>query len=130
MEFNEMSAMQAALFVFIVLQIKHFVADFVLQTEQMVKEKGTYGAKYGILHSLVQSVGTFLAFAWMHPVLGILTAFVDFLAHYHIDWLKMNINRWRGLTIQDYEFWVWLGADQLAHQLTYIALVGWIFFAF
>ncbi len=130
MEFDEMTAMQAALFVFAILQIKHFVADFVLQTERMVAEKGTYGAKYGILHSLVQSAGTFLAFAWMHPVLGVITAFVDFLAHYHIDWLKMNINRWRKLTIQDYEFWVWLGADQLAHQLTYIALVGWIFFAF
>ena len=127
---EDYSNIQAMLIVLLLLQIKHFVADFVLQTERMVAEKGTYGAKYGIYHSLVQALGTMIAFGWMHPILGVATGFLDFLAHYHIDWLKMNINRWRNLTIKDYEFWVWLGADQLAHQITYVFLVGWVFFAF
>lgn len=130
MEFDEMTAMQAALFVFFLLQVKHFIADFVLQTNEMVVEKGIYGAKHGIAHSLIQSAGTFLAFAWMHPVLGIITAFVDFMAHYHIDWAKININKKYNYTPQDKQFWLWLGLDQLAHQLTYIVLVGWVFFAF
>ena len=125
MEFDEMSAMQAALFVFFLLQVKHFVADFVLQTNQMVVEKGIYGARYGIYHSLIQSAGTFLAFAWMHPLLGIITAFVDFMAHYHIDWAKMNLNAKLGWAPNTHEqFWWLLGLDQFLHALTYILLVA------
>jgi len=126
----ELTELQAVLLVFFILQIKHFVADFVLQTDQMVKEKGIYGARYGIYHSLIQSAGTFIAFAWMHPLLGVVTAFLDFLAHYHIDWAKININKKYNYTPADHKFWFWLGLDQLAHQLTYILLVGWVFFAF
>ena len=126
----EMTEIQAALVVFFLLQIKHFVADFVLQTNRMVVEKGIYGARYGIYHSLIQSAGTFVAFAWIHPALGAVTAFVDFLAHYHIDWTKININKKYHYTPQDAKFWFWLGLDQLAHQITYIFLVGWVFFAF
>ena len=127
---DEMSAIQAALFVFFILQVKHFIADFVLQTDRMVYEKGIYAARYGIYHSLIQALGTFLAFAWMHPALGVVTAFVDFIAHYHIDWAKININKKYNYTPADHKFWFWLGLDQLAHQLTYIVLVGWVFFAF
>jgi hypothetical protein len=126
----EMSEIQAVLIVFVILQVKHFVADFVLQTPRMVQEKGVYGARHGIYHSLVQSAGTFLAFAWIHPGLGVITAAVDFALHYHIDWAKININKKYGYTPADPKFWVWLGLDQLAHQLTYIVLVGWVFFAF
>jgi hypothetical protein len=125
-----LSELQAILFVFFILQVKHFVADFVFQTDRMVQEKGVYGARHGIYHSLVQSAGTFLAFAWIHPALGIITAFVDFLAHYHIDWAKININKKYNYTPADRKFWFWLGLDQLAHQITYIFLVGWVFFAF
>lgn len=127
---DEIAEIQVILIVFFLLQVKHFVADFVLQTDRMVHEKGIYGARYGIYHSLVQSAGTFLAFAWIHPLLGIVTAFLDFMAHYHIDWAKININKKYRYTPQDHKFWFWLGLDQLAHQLTYIFLVGWVFFAF
>ena len=126
---DNLTDIQAVLLVFFILQVKHFFADFVWQTNQMVQEKGIYGARYGIYHSLIQSAGTFLAFAWMHPVLGLATAVIDFLAHYHIDWAKININKKYNYTPQDKQFWFWLGLDQLAHQITYIFLVGWIFFA-
>lgn len=126
---EELTEIQAVLLVFFILQLKHFVADFVLQTNQMVYEKGIYGARHGIYHSLIQGAGTFLAFAWIHPALGFFTAIVDFLAHYHIDWAKININKKYNYTPQDKQFWFWLGLDQLAHQITYIFLVGWIFFA-
>jgi hypothetical protein len=127
---DAITELQAALLVFFILQVKHFIADFVLQTDQMVREKGIYGAQQGIYHSLIQSAGTFLAFCWIHPALGVATAFLDFLAHYHIDWAKININKKYSYTPADHKFWFWLGLDQLAHQLTYIFLVGWVFFAF
>ena len=60
---DNLTDIQAVLLVFFILQVKHFFADFVWQTNQMVQEKGIYGARYGIYHSLIQSAGTFLAFA-------------------------------------------------------------------
>lgn len=125
-----MTEIQAVLACFVILQIKHFVADFVWQTDRMVLEKGIYGARYGLYHSGIQALGTFLAFAWLHPLLGLTTAIIDFVAHYHIDWAKININRKYNYTPKDHKFWFWLGLDQLAHQLTYVFLVGWVFFAF
>lgn len=122
--------LQAVLLVFLLLQLKHFVADFVFQTNRMVIEKGIYGSRYGVYHSLIQGAGTFLAFAWIHPLLGVTTGLADFVLHYHIDWLKVNLNNRYNLTVNDSEFWMLLGADQLAHQLTYIAIIGWVFFAF
>lgn len=126
---GELTEIQGIFLVFFILQIKHFIADFVLQTDRMTVEKGIYGARYGIYHSLIQSAGTFLAFCWLHPILGVATAFLDFIAHYHIDWAKININKRYNYTPKDRQFWVWLGLDQLAHQLTYIILVGWVFLA-
>jgi len=123
-----LSDLETILLVFVFLQIKHFLADFVLQTSRMIYEKGIYGASHGIYHSLLHAAGTLLAFVWLHPIIGLVAAFFDFLLHYHIDWAKININAHAKLSPQDRAFWVWFGADQLAHQLTYIMLIWWIFF--
>lgn len=119
----------AILLVFTILQFKHFLADFIFQTDRMIVEKGIYGARYGLYHSGIQALGTILAFAWIHPLLGIICAVLDFLSHYHIDWIKANINNKRNYSAKDRGFWIWLGLDQLLHQLTYLFLVGWVFFA-
>jgi hypothetical protein len=126
----EMTEIQAVVLVMFLLQIKHFVADFMLQTDRMVVEKGTYGARYGVYHSLIQAAGTFLALAWIHPGIGLIAGVFDFMVHYHVDWAKMNINKKFGYTPADHKFWFWLGLDQLAHQLTYVLIIGWTFFAF
>lgn len=122
-----MTEVQLALLVLALLFIKHWFADFVVQFDYMVQEKGMYGANGGVHHMLIHMILTYVI-VWLlfNPTLAILVATVDGLVHYHIDWLKMNISRWRGLTIKDWEFWMWLGADQLAHALTYLALVLWL----
>lgn len=125
---EHLTDVQAVLVVFFMLQIKHFLADFVYQTDKMIQEKGIYGAKEGIKHSLIQAVGTGFAFVWIHPIIGLATAILDFIAHYHIDWAKINLNKKHNYTPKDHKFWFWLGFDQLAHQITYIILVGWVFF--
>ena len=43
------------------------------------------------------------------------------LVHYHIDWIKQQLNR--GYTTADRQFWFWLGADQAAHYLTYVGII-------
>ncbi len=116
----------------LLLQIKHWYIDFVDQTEKEVVGKGIYGNGSGIAHSFKHGVGTFLAVilitGWFYYVWAIILAVIDFILHYHIDWLKININKKHNYTPQDKNFWVWLGADQLAHQITYLFL-AWIVFA-
>jgi hypothetical protein len=121
-----MTEAQLTIAILALLFAKHFIADFVLQFDYMVQQKGIYGAEGGVHHTLMHIVGTWAVLCWMtNPFIAVFAALADGLFHYHIDWLKMNINRWRGLTIQDHEFWVWLGADQLAHSLTYLAITLW-----
>lgn len=105
------------------LLIKHFIADFVLQTDAMVREKSQYGKIGGITHSSIHGVGTFLVFALAgFGIIALICAVIDAVVHYHIDWSKMQLSR--GLTPKDQTYWVYLGLDQMLHQLTYVFLVA------
>jgi len=113
------------MFVLILLQIKHWYIDFVNQTEEEVKHKGIYLDWIGIKHSGKHGVATFgilwAVLGWAETDLAFALATVDFLLHYHIDWLKMNYgNR----DIRTPQFWNHLGLDQMAHQIVYIIIVG------
>ena len=122
MFYNEMPIILALLF------FKHFLVDFVFQTNSHVQGKGIYGNLKGIEHSLQHAVGTGLM---LLPFVGFevaaFMAVLDGVIHYHIDWAKMNINKRWHYTPQDQQFWMWLGADQLAHSLTYVWFV-WLLF--
>lgn len=108
--------------------LKHFIADFLLQTQQMVNEKGTYGSMGGIAHSAIHAAFTFAVLVWWIPffehwfILATIFAVLDGVVHYHIDWAKMNLGQ--GLTPDDRDFWILLGVDQLLHYLTYILIIG------
>lgn len=107
------------------LFIKHWYIDFVNQSNEEVQGKGIYGNAHGLMHSIKHGVATFIifwAFALSWPF-AVIVGFLDFFTHYHIDWAKMNINKRWHYTIEQKPFWIWLGADQLAHSLTYITLV-------
>ena len=115
--------LQTILWILFWFQIKHFVADFPLQSwAYQYVGKGKYGHLGGILHSGIQATGTLLiALAYGMPWW---IALIDFVVHYHIDWAKVNINnrfKWGPTTHS--EFWVLLGFDQLLHQATYLALI-------
>jgi uncharacterized protein DUF3307 len=114
----------ALVVVLIVLEIKHFVCDYPLQTLYMVRNKGTYFHPAGIVHSGIHAFGTISAFFVVTPTLALGLAIVlgEFLVHYHIDWLKEQINRRMGYTTAKSEFWWAIGADQLIHHLTYVAI--------
>lgn len=104
------------------LFFKHFLIDFVAQTDQMVREKGKYGAEGGLVHSGQHALLTFWIVLLFAPLLAFPLALLDGILHYHIDWAKMNISR--GLTPADHKFWVWIGVDQLLHYLTYLIIVA------
>jgi hypothetical protein len=107
------------------LFIKHWYIDFVNQTNEEVAGKGIYGNAHGLMHSIKHGVATtaiFCAFTGDFTY-SVIIGILDFVLHYHIDWAKMNINKRFKYTIEMPQFWAWLGADQLAHSLTYLALV-------
>ena len=111
-------------------QLKHFIADYPLQTITMVREKGVYGKRGGIYHSLVHALLTLLMLAVVNyalfPVAYTLAfgiAALEFLIHYHIDWTKMQMSK--RFSTEDKGFWNWIGFDQLLHHLTYLGFV-WI----
>ncbi len=110
-----------------VLLLKHAVADFYLQTPYQYLNKGTYGHPGGLLHSAIHVALTPLVYLVLVPgsllVAGAI-ALGEFVAHYHIDWLKEQFVRRNGITMQDPGFWHALGTDQLIHGLTYLAIVA------
>jgi len=107
---------------------KHLLADFLWQTPKMVEEKGNYGAIGGIQHSAIHGLLTTLVLWFFLPLGGALVyGVIDAIVHYHIDWAKININRKNHYTTADSKFWWWLGVDQFMHQLTYVAMVVFIF---
>ena len=112
--------------ILVLLQIKHWYIDFVNQSDEEVKYKGVYGDWRGIKHSLKQGAGTFvvllIATGMSYILLALFLAILDFIAHYHIDWIKMNYgNR----DIRTPQFWNHLGLDQMAHQLCYIYIAAY-----
>jgi len=116
--------MDLGLAIVLMLTIKHFIADFVIQTDWMIAEKGHYGKIGGIAHSAVHGFFTLAILTVFAPWLALYWAFVDFVVHYHIDWAKMKIGKKYGYTPSDKQFWVWIGIDQMLHYLTYILIAS------
>lgn len=109
--------------ILLLLQLKHFVADFFIQTPYMYKNKGTYGHLGGISHSGIHGIFTFQILIWfLAPAQALGLAFLDMVIHYHMDWFKVYWSKKRGYNFYNNEYWVWLGIDQTIHQLTYILI--------
>jgi hypothetical protein len=109
--------------VLVLLFSKHFLLDFPLQTPYQLNNKGKYGHAGGLLHSGLHGLATLVIFALVTPF-AYLFAIADFLIHYHIDWVKVQINNYYSLTTNDPRFWTLLGLDQYLHAMTYIAMVA------
>jgi Protein of unknown function (DUF3307) len=113
------------LFVLLVLlNVKHFVCDFLLQTTNMVKHKGTFLHKAGIAHAGIHMAGTFLCvFAFFSVVSAIAAALIDLVMHYLIDYSKMNIGQRFDLKPSNMPYWWLIGFDQFLHYQTYVFIL-------
>ncbi|MFO7759071.1 MAG: DUF3307 domain-containing protein [Roseovarius sp.] len=121
-------SLQTALIALALFQIKHLVADFLLQSADIATEKAYYGRAGGLWHAAIHVVATAPILLWLGPGPGTILAIlaVEFVVHYHIDWIKAAHARTRGVTPEHRLFWLTLGADQALHQLTYIGIIGWV----
>lgn len=103
--------------------LKHFAADFVLQTSWIAHGKD---ARVGWLLPLATHVlihaGLALAIVLaVQPRLWWL-ALVDLGIHFLIDRGKTLVGRWGAWTVQNARYWWLFGFDQLLHQVTNIGL--------
>lgn len=111
------------------LQVKHWYADFKIQTYMQTVKKGVWLNPIGISHSLdhvAASLAALLVFSIfvlnLNPLLLIVICLLEGLLHYCIDFVKVKYgckDNTKPL------FWNQFGLDQLAHQLTYIAM-AWV----
>ena len=115
--------MPPVMWLIFLLFTKHFICDFLLQTDYQLKNKGTYGHPGGVLHASLHALGTYLCFWSIIPVFALEVAFVDLILHYHIDWIKMKVNSAFKYSPNLTRFWWLFGLDQYLHALTYIVLV-------
>lgn len=119
-------AMFDSIFVILgLLFVKHWYIDFINQSMEEVHGKGIYGNAHGIMHSLKHGIATAAIFmlAIQSFELSWILGMIDMAIHYHVDWAKININKKYNYTPENPKFWAWLGADQLAHSLTYLLLL-------
>jgi len=107
-------------------QAKHFLCDFVLQTSYLYRNKGIYGHRAGFIHAGLHAVGSLPAILILTREAGLIAALLtaELVIHYHVDWLKIYVDRHFRLTIQQRTYWFVFGIDQLIHQLTYVAFLA------
>lgn len=109
----------------LVFQAKHFICDFVLQTYSLIQKKGIYLHPAGLLHAGLHAVGSIPALLVLTraPLPVAALALAEFVVHYHVDWMKAQIDARWNLSNESTIYWVIFGADQLIHQATYIGMI-------
>ncbi len=117
------------LLLLLLFQIKHWYADFKIQTYMQTVKKGVWLHPIGLSHSLDHvwcSMVALVVFSFFHfiPALSIiLVSVLEGIVHYIIDFVKVKYgckDNTKPL------FWNQFGLDQLAHQITYLIIVGYL----
>lgn len=114
------------LIVMFLLLLKHLICDFPLQSwPWMYKNKGKILHLGGWTHSGVHVLGTMLVLVpifSLTPVLMVLL-FFEFLAHYLIDFTKVNVCETFNMKPENSTVYWWiLGLDQFLHQFCYLLM--------
>ena len=111
------------------LQIKHWYADFKIQTYMQTVKKGVWLDPIGMTHTrdhMLASLVVLLVFSFFHPVapLTILAVVIaEGIYHYLVDYTKVRYGSKDNTTPL---FWNQFGLDQLAHQLSYLAIAWYL----
>lgn len=103
-------------------QIKHFLCDFVFQTQYMLRKSSLKGWTAPLFsHVLVHGLGTLAIVVLIRPELYWL-ALADATVHFVIDRAKVLASA--KSTTASKKFWVALGLDQSLHHVTHYLIIG------
>ena len=120
-----MQMMLVTIAMLVLFQVKHFVADYLLQPGWMLRGKGDVRRAGGYVHAAIHAVGSLPALLIAGPGASLMAALVvaEFAVHYMIDFSKASLST-RSLSGPDTQaYWTLHGADQLMHQMTYAGLI-------
>jgi hypothetical protein len=109
----------------LIFQVKHFVADYLLQPAWVLKGKGNFRRPGGYVHAGVHALASLPAFFIAGLGFTEIAAFVlvEFIIHFAIDHTKAWLSRDSKSGPNTRAFWAMHGADQLMHQFTYAGLI-------
>lgn len=117
------------LLLLLLLQIKHWYADFKIQTYMQTIKKGVWLDPIGMSHTADHIWGTLVVlmiFNFICPVSGpaiLIIAVLEGIYHYMVDYTKVKYGCKDNTKPQ---FWNQFGLDQLAHQISYLAIAAFI----
>jgi hypothetical protein len=103
------------------LQMKHFVADYLLQPGWIIDGKGDFRKPGGYVHAGLHVIGSLpaLYFVGLDAITVASLTSAEFAVHYLIDHAKAVHARHHPHPTNTRAFWALHGADQLMHHLTY-----------
>jgi len=104
------------------LETKHLIADFVLQSGYQVRFKGVYGHPGGLAHAGIHALASIPIFLLLPASFGLAVALIaaEFVLHYHIDWAKSQVDARLKLQPSQAPYWRLFGFDQWLHHMTYL----------
>jgi hypothetical protein len=110
------------------LQLKHFVADYLLQSAWIIRGKGDLRKAGGYVHAGLHACGSLpvLYFGGLSEVGIAGVAAAEFVIHYLIDYVKAVHAHLRPHDVTTRTFWALHGADQFLHHLTYSGMLYFI----
>ena len=105
--------------------VKHYLADFVLQTNWIAhgKDRPNRWLAPLLAHGGFHAGLTLLIVLAVAPALWWLAA-ADLAIHLAVDRGKTLVGRWGGWDIRNPRFWWLFGFDQLLHQITNVGLAA------
>jgi hypothetical protein len=118
------------LLLLLLFQIKHWYADFKIQTYMQTVKKGVWLDPIGVSHTTDHMVGTLVILLLVSilypiaPVAILIIGLLEGVAHYLIDFTKV---KWGCKDNTKPLFWNQFGLDQLAHQLCYLIIAAYLF---
>jgi len=117
------------LFLLLLFQIKHWYADFKIQTYMQTIKKGVWLDPIGMSHTwdhIKATAVVLMIFCRFHPIsiwALISVAIIEGVYHYIIDYTKVKYgckDNTKPL------FWNQFGLDQMAHQVSYLAIAWYL----
>ncbi len=118
------------LILLLLFQIKHWYADFKIQTYMQTVKKGVWLDPIGISHSLDHVWSTFVILIIFSLFISSIPAYtilvigvIEGIIHYTIDYVKV---KYGCKDITKPQFWNQFGLDQLGHQITYILIAAFL----
>ena len=113
------------LLLLLLFQIKHWYADFKIQTYMQTVKKGVWLDPVGMSHTcdhIWTTLVVLMIFSFFHtlnPLVIIFIAIAEGIYHYMVDFTKVKYGCKDNTKPQ---FWNQFGLDQLAHQVSYLII--------